>query len=346
VLFLLARFSSAFADDVARLRVTDHFVSHASNEPFYAQQHLDPRVTLHVREVVLAGREGTVARDGKLVLLIHGGTIPGYLAFDSDRENCSLMRYFARAGWDTFALDLEGYGLSTRPSVMDSPGAFPESKAPMHVVVTVRDVERVVEFIRALRGGEKIHLLGWSQGASLEAPLFAIQHPDKVAKLVLVGVAYDLTETMDDRKKTAAEREIQKVRYNEPSLKGWAGLGTKEEFVIPACFDAYRKAHLASDPKSGELGGVVRSPAGRSVDQLLSKPHFDAAKITMPTLVIRGDADTYATRDDNQQLLNALGSTVKEFVEVPNAGHFLYFEKMNVHAFKAVRKFLDAKSPP
>ena len=256
------------------------------------------------------------------------------------------MRSFARAGWDTFALDLEGYGLSTRPSVMESPGAFPESKAPMHVVVTVHDVERVVEFIGALRGREKVHLLGWSQGASLEAPLFAIQHPDKVAKLVLVGVAYDLTETMDERKKRAAELEIQKVRYNEPSLKGWASLGTKEEFVIPACFDAYRKAHLASDPKSGELGGVVRSPAGRSVDQLLSKPHFDAAKITMPTLVIRGDADTYATRDDNQRLLNALGSTVKEFVEVPNAGHFLWFEKMNMHAFEAIQKFLDAKSPP
>ena len=343
LLLLLVGIDAALANEVEGLRVTDYFISHTSNEPFYTHQQLDPRVTLHLREVVLAGREGTAAKDGKLLLLIHGGTMPGYVAFDTDRENCSLMRYFARAGWDTFALDLEGFGLSTRPLVMENPGAFPDSKAPMHVVVTVRDVERVVEFIKALRDTEKVHLLGWSQGASLEAPLYAIQHPEKVAKLVLVGVGYDLVETMEERKKTAAEREMQKVRYSEPSLKAWAGLGTKEEFVIPACFDAYRKAHLASDPKSGELGGVVRSPAGRSVDQMLSKPHFDAAKITAPTLVIRGDADTYATREDIQRLLNALGSAVKEFVEIPNAGHFLQFEKTNRQFYDVVQKFLDAK---
>lgn len=115
---------------------------------------------------------------------------------------------------------------------MENPDAFPDSKAPMHGVVTVRYVERVVEFIKALRVTEKVHLLGWSQGASLEAPLLAIQHPEKVAKPLLVGVAYDVVETMDERKKTAAEREMQKVRYSEPSLKGWAGLGTREEFVF------------------------------------------------------------------------------------------------------------------
>ena len=80
-----------------------------------------------MREVVLPGRERTVAQDGKVLLLIHGFSVPGYVAFDTDHENCSLMRYFARAGWDTFALDLEGFGLSTRPLVMDDPAAFPDS---------------------------------------------------------------------------------------------------------------------------------------------------------------------------------------------------------------------------
>jgi pimeloyl-ACP methyl ester carboxylesterase len=343
LLFSLVRLHSAVANEADGLRVTDYFISHTSNEPFYAQQRLDPRVTLHVREVVLAGRERTVAKDGKILLLIHGGTSPGYVAFDTDRENCSLMRYFVRAGWDTFALDLEGFGLSTRPLVMENPAAFPDSKAPMHGEVTVRDVERVVDFINSLRGTEKVHLLGWSQGASLEAPLYAIRHPEKVAKLVLFGVSYDYAESMDERKKTAADREVQKVRYSEPLLTGWAGLGTKEEFVIPGCFDVYRKAHLASDPKSGELGGAVRYPAGRSVDLERSTPHFDAGKITVPTLVIRGDADTYATHEDNQRLLNTLGSTVKAFVEIPNAGHFLQFERTNMQFYQAVKNFLDAK---
>ncbi len=100
--------ASAAAAEIGGLRVTEYFLSHTSNEPFYSQQRLDPNVTLHVREVVLAGRERTVAREGKVLLLIHGMTTAGYVAFDTDHENCSLMRYFARAGWDTFAIDLEG----------------------------------------------------------------------------------------------------------------------------------------------------------------------------------------------------------------------------------------------
>jgi pimeloyl-ACP methyl ester carboxylesterase len=335
---------SAAADEVDGLRVTDYFVSHTSNEPFYAQQKLDPSVTLHVREVVLAGRERSVAKDGKVLLLIHGATLPGYVAFDTDYDDVSLMRYFARAGWDTFALDLEGYGLSTRPLVMDDPAAFPNSKAPMHTDVTVRDVERVVDFISALRRVDKVHLLGWSTGADLEAPLYSIRHPEKVVRLVLWGVAYDLPESMDDRKKRAAADEAAKVLYSRPSsVARWAGLGTKEEFVVPGAFEAYRKAILASDPKSGDLGGAVRWPAGRSVDTDMSKPFFDASEISVPTLVIRGDTDTWATRESNRKLLDALGSEVKAYVEIPSAGHFLQFEKTNKQFYRAVQDFLEAK---
>ena len=60
----LAGLQAAVAQDADGLRVTDYFISHTSNEPFYAQYDLDPQVTLHVREVVLPGRERTVAQDG------------------------------------------------------------------------------------------------------------------------------------------------------------------------------------------------------------------------------------------------------------------------------------------
>jgi hypothetical protein len=145
---LLARAAAA-----ETLLTTDYRVSHTSSEPFYAQYKLDPQVVLHVRGVVLAGRERTVPKDGKVVLLLHGATVPGFVAFGLDHEQCSLMRYLARAGWDTFTLDFEGYGLSTRPLVLDAPAAFPESRAPIHSDVAVHNVERVVEFIRTLCGG-------------------------------------------------------------------------------------------------------------------------------------------------------------------------------------------------
>lgn len=235
VILLFGGAQSATADEGDGLRVTDYFISHTSNEPFYAQQKLDPNVTLHVREVVLAGRERTVTKDGKVLLLIHGATVPGYVAFDTDYENASLMRYFARAGWDTFALDLEGYGLSTRPLVMDDPAAFPGSKAPMHGDVTVRDVERVVEFIGALRRVDKVHLLGWSTGADLEAPLYTIRHPDKVARLVLFGVGYDDPTSMDERK-TGSWRRGGKGLVQPPLLSGALGwLRDQRRVCSPRC---------------------------------------------------------------------------------------------------------------
>lgn len=339
----LAGLQAAVAQDDNGLRVTDYFISHTSNEPFYGQYDLDPQVTLHVREVVLPGRERTVAQDGKVLLLIHGYSVPGYVAFDTDHGNCSLMRNFARAGWDTFALDLEGFGQSTRPPVMDNPEAFPDSKAPIRADVTLRDVERAVDFISGLRGVEKVHLLGWSQGASREAPLYAIKHPDRVAKLVLFGAGYQNPMSPEEREKSAAEGEAEKAYRSVPSPDRWAGLGTKEEMVASGCFDAHRQALLASDPKSGELGGAVRVPAGRSIDADLADPYFDAAKISVPTLVIRGDADTDAKREDNQQLIDALGSAVKEYVEIPGGGHFLHFENVNMQFYDAVQNFLEAE---
>ena len=210
--------------------------------------------------------------------------------------------------------------------------------------MTLRDVERVVDFIGALRGVEQVHLLGWSQGATVEAPLYAIQHPEKVARLVLFAPSYDNSMTPEERaEKSAADGEIEKVFRSVPSLPRWAGLGTKAELVAPGCFEAHRDALLASDPKSGELGGAIRVPAGRSIDVDLADPYFDAAKITMPTLVIRGDADTYAEREDNQQLIAALGTTEKEYVEIPGGGHFLHFENVNMQFYDAVQKFLEAE---
>ena len=60
--FSCVAFQSVAANEADGLRVTDYFISHTSNEPFYSQYKLEPRVTLHVREVVLAGRERTVPK--------------------------------------------------------------------------------------------------------------------------------------------------------------------------------------------------------------------------------------------------------------------------------------------
>jgi len=338
---LLTGIEAAAADKDAALRTTDYFLSHESKEPFYREQNLEPHVVLHVREVVKAGTERTVGKDNKVLLFLHGGTFPVTVAFDLDYENVSMMHHFARLGWDTFALDLEGYGQSTRPPIMDEPERYPDSQAPIGLDVTLDDVGRTVDFIRKLRGVDKVHLLGWSTGAMAEAPLYAIQRPDKVAKLILYATNYlGKGKSAEERQQEDAKREAEKNRYGTPTdLKRWVKLGTKEEYLIPGAFDAYVQAHLASDPKSTELGGRVRAPWGRFIGW--PEPHFDAGSIKVPTLVIRGDSDKLASREDNQRLVADLGSEVKQYVEIEQAGHMVQFEKNNVTLYQSIADFLE-----
>ena len=165
----------ALASMTGTLVTTDYVVSHTSIEPFYTQYHLEPHAVLHVREVVLAGRERTAPKEGKVVLLLHGATVPGAVAFDLNYEQCSMMRSLAQAGWDTFALDFEGYGLSTRPLVMDAPTAFPDGKAPIHTggAQQCRAGHRVHQHPTRVK---QVALLGWSLAASREAPLYTLRH--------------------------------------------------------------------------------------------------------------------------------------------------------------------------
>ena len=342
---LSAPVPQALADSSNGIVRNDYFVNHKSIEPLYEQYNLHPNVLIHVREVVLSGRERTAPKDGKVLLLLHGYPTPGYIAFDLDHENCSMMRYLALHGWDTFALDYEGYGLSTRPPSMDVPSTFPESKAPIHSDVAINDVERVVDFIMNLRGVEKVHLLGWSLGASRTAPIYTIRHQDRVAKLVLFAPGYESLGLAEQYRGYEGYMNITvKVMTIHPSLGDWYQLGTKDELLIPGVFEVVRDALLDSDPKSDELGGSFLVPLGRLVDMLRANPQFDASKITIPTLVIRGEYDKVATREDNKLLVEELASDVKKYVEIPNASHIISYEKANIQFFKAVKDFLEAKA--
>lgn len=339
---LLATASPMYAQNIV---VNDYFISHKSIEPFYEQYKIDPSVVIHVREVVLSGRERTAPKEGKVLLLLHGYSTPGYIAFDLDHENCSMMRYFAREGWDTFALDFEGHGLSTDPPLMDLPAAFPEAKAPIHSDVAINNVERVFQFIQGLRGVDKVYVLGWSLGASRTAPIYTIRHPDTVSKLVLFAPGYTNLGIAEGRR-AGADLLDTKIRVipSRPSVEGWYLFGSKPDIVVPGAFEAFRDAMLASDPKSGELGGSFRIPAGRFVDLLRANPEFDASKITVPTLVIRGALDTFSLQEDCKLLTDQLGSTVKKFVEVPDASHMIPYEKANLQFFKIVKEFLEGKA--
>ena len=122
------------------------------------------------------------AKPETTVLFLHGATFPGIATFDLPIDGQSWMDHLARRGFDVYALDIRGYGASTKLPEMSQP---PEGKAPLvESEAAMRDVSKTVEYILSRRGIDRLTIVGWSWGATL-AGTYAANAPNKIHKLVL-----------------------------------------------------------------------------------------------------------------------------------------------------------------
>lgn len=102
------------------LITVDRFLPHTST----VSANVGDRVGIFLREKMnreLAAhiKAGGRPEDG-VVLFVHGGSVPSVPDYDLPYKDYSWMAHLASAGFDTFAMDLTGYGLSPRP-MMDDP---------------------------------------------------------------------------------------------------------------------------------------------------------------------------------------------------------------------------------
>lgn len=123
---LLTRYG--IADDGQQLLTIDHYLTVRSTAPSMPGQ----VAQIYVRERV---RADTVLRKASLtdrvVLFVHGGGTPAEVAFDVPYQDYSWMAYLAQAGFDVFAMDVTGYGRSTRPPAMNDPCHLAPSNRPL-----------------------------------------------------------------------------------------------------------------------------------------------------------------------------------------------------------------------
>lgn len=104
--------SPVFAQEVLR---SDHYVPVVSTVPAMQGQ----IAQLYVRERATAEVSAAGNLDGKVVLFIHGAGTPAEVGFDVPVAGYSWMAYLAERGFDTFSMDMTGYGPSTRPYAMN-----------------------------------------------------------------------------------------------------------------------------------------------------------------------------------------------------------------------------------
>ncbi len=139
-------------------------------------------IALHVRRKRPADVEDFPAE--QTVLLMHGATFPSASLFDVPLAGRSFMDDLAARGFDVYALDVRGYGGSTRPAEMEDP---PEAAEPLvRTETAVRDLAGAVEHIRRRRCLDKLNLVAMSWGGSV-AGAYTARHHDRVAKLALIA---------------------------------------------------------------------------------------------------------------------------------------------------------------
>jgi 2-hydroxy-6-oxonona-2,4-dienedioate hydrolase len=204
----------------------------------------------------------------------------------------------AEAGWRVIAPDLPGFGDSAAPEgVRDADG----------MVAPVRDG------LAQIVGEVPVTLVAFSFG-SLVASLYAAQHPERVARLVIVG---------------APGLGLRDARLK---LYDWRHLPTQQER------DAVHRRNLGilmlRDPAAIDETAVRIQAANLPRDRMRRRrlALTDILARTLPTLKCRVDA-IYGEEDalyrelrgELQALLRSI-ATVHDVVFVPGAGHWLQYE--------------------
>ena len=294
---------------------------------------------IHVRNKHPAGV--TKFAPDRIAIMMHGATYPGN-AFDIPFGAKSWMDMLDERGFDVYALDLPGYGLSTRPASMDQPA---EASAPfMRTADATKALGAVVDFVRKRRGVDKVDLIGWSWGTAITAT-YAAENPAKVERLALYAPVWIRTtpSLVQVEGKIGAYRTV--TREQAMTRKDTGVPANKLADLTPnGWFDQWADATFASDPKGG--GKTLRAPNGVVVDGQefwgAGKATYDPAKITAPVLLVLGEWDKDTPPDMAQTLFPLLTAAKwKRLAMLSEGTHSIVMEKNRMLLIRSVQQFLE-----
>ena len=343
-LFAPAMAASATAADSIVTR--DHRVRVVSIAPAIAGQPVD----LYVRERV-SSRVGTRSRHDKVVLFVHGAGTPAEVSFDVPYAGYSWMAHLAAAGYDVFSVDMTGYGRSTRPKAMDDkcnlsaaqqktfsvdcpqtyPGALTNIGSDWH------DIGAAVDYVRKLRGVERVTLVGWSQGGP-RAGGWTAQHPERVEKLILLAPAYNRATT-DTAPALPVPGPVFTTQSQAEFTANWERQAPCAAQVDPRAAESVWSEMLKSEPVGATWTPPVRRAPIASSSWGWTRARVQATKV--PTLLLVGEHDKQVDPARVRELYDDLGSEKKVLVELGCASHNAMWERNHRLLFDASLEWLE-----
>lgn len=297
----------------------------------------DEGIRLHVRNLHETAR--SMFPGGRLVLFVHGATFPSTVAFDFDMPGGSWMRQLAEQGFDVYALDIRGYGGSTRPHALDEP---PEANAPFAgTAEAARDIAAATDYILQRRGAKTLNLVGWSWGTTTTA-FFAAAQPQKVERLVLVSPVWLPMQPPTYQGAWRASTHDGARAF----MTGGIPAERLADISPPDQFDRWWQATLATDPDGAQRSPpILRSPNGVMQDFTeiwgAGRAAYDPAAIRAATLIVVGEWDVITPPTMAIALYPKLvNARDRRLVLMSEATHFMALEKHRARLFRAVQEFL------
>ena len=329
----------------------EHFVPVISTVPSI----MGEVAQLYVRERVLPGT-ALRSRDleDRVILFVHGAGTPAEVAFDA--PGASWMAFLAEAGYDAFSMDMTGYGRSTRPPVMNDPCNMSAGQQEEFIPTLIpepceasygfaattiasdwHDLDAVVDYIRELRGVDRVHLAAWSLGGP-RAGGYAVRHPDKVASIIQLSPAYSRTRSAEVPENLPVPGTTMTKQSKSDFATGWdRQLGCSDQFE-PAVREAVWAEMLASDPVGATWGtGVRRAPRVTSWG-------WGTEEVTQqqtPMLLIAPETDGQVSPVRVRELFEDLGASNKVLMHLACSSHLAMWETNRSVLFGASLEWLQ-----
>lgn len=277
--------------------------------------------------------ERVPANATEAVVFIHGATYGGRSAFAP--SGYSWLDAIAATGRAAYAADIRGYGNSEHQSGRRT--ATDQNLPAVRASRAARDVAIAIEGVYEMY--DAVHLVGYSWGTMVSGLMLTDLDID-VTSLVQYAPVYHPAEDRRDQlthdAHPAGFRRISKA----DTWERWANQ-RPEQSVPDDAFEAFWETLTSSEQRSTDTEIYAPNGALTDIAEAIDAPLYDAAKIDIPTLVIRGSLDTSSTRMDALTLYEALGGANRVYTEIAGGTHFLQLEPKRKTLYDTVQSFYE-----
>jgi len=240
---------------------------------------------------------------GEIVVLIHGFSVP-YFIYDP------TFKFLTATGFRVLRYDLFGRGFSDRPHVDYDLALF---------------IRQLADLLDAFRFTQPVNLIGLSMGG-LVAAAFAVRHPERVNKVVLIDPAGAKPIVLTPALKAA---KIPFVADAVLSVVGSDALiqNTARDFFDPVLVEHFISKYRVQMQYKGFRRAILSSIRHGMLDGFI-QVYQSLGEMDRQILLFWGRKDATVPFEHSQMLCEAMPGI--QFHVIENCGHIPHYERPEI----------------